>query len=423
MADDHNPKGMGHEEEQLTELQMMVREEVAKAFEATLPTRLDGLQASLKNFISEEFATLKDEMSGEKPSKNVTYKEFVACKPTEFKGEVDPLLSQRWITDMESTFETCHCDPSDEVMFAGNQLKERAKDWWELLRKEKGRDGIKDLTWGAFKELFLKRFCPQAAIDRITEEFLHMRHKEEDIDTITAVFYDKAKFCPDLLRTERMWINRYHSMLNAKYREFLIPSKFETLSELIDCARERELELKRQEDRGEKRKIEGDVGSSKKGKFVNPLKKSSSLKEARHCLTCGKKHFGECYFKSVVCYKCGKSGHLASQCASALNLCYNCYKPGHRRSECPELKGAGQGGTSGGWKILGFINSGESMSSSKIIVKMMTVGEDLTFLNPLCRDRRHIEADGDEDERYAYVDEWEDACGGGGEGPSREGIE
>ncbi|KAD4179563.1 hypothetical protein E3N88_28154 [Mikania micrantha] len=348
MADDHNPKGLEYEEEQLTELQMMVREEVVKAFEATLPIRLEGLQASLKDFIHEEFATLKDEMGGEKPSKKVTYKEFVACKPTEFKGEVDPLLSQRWITDMESTFETCHCDPSDEVMFAGNQLKERAKDWWELLRKEKGRDGIKDLTWGAFKELFLKRFCPQAAIDRITEEFLHMRHKEEDIDTITAVFFDKAKFCPDLLRTERMWINRYHSMLNAKYREFLIPSKFETLSELIDCARERELELKRQEDRGEKRKMEKEVGSSKKGKFVSPQKKFSSLREAKHCAKCGRKHFGECYFKSVVCYKCGKPGHLASQCASALNLCYNCYKPGHRRSECPELKGAGQGGTSGG---------------------------------------------------------------------------
>ncbi|KAD2393028.1 hypothetical protein E3N88_40005 [Mikania micrantha] len=140
----------------------------------------------------------------------------------------------------------------------------------------------------------------------------------------------------------------YHSMLNAKYREFLIPSKFETLSELIDCARERELQLKRQEDRGEKRKMEKEVGSSKKGKFVSPPKKFGSLGEAKHCLTCGKKHAGECYFKSVVCYKCGKPGHLASQCVSTLNLCYNCYKPGHRRSECPELKGAGQGGMSSG---------------------------------------------------------------------------
>ncbi|KAD2804303.1 hypothetical protein E3N88_37680 [Mikania micrantha] len=40
MADEHNPEGFGHEEEHLTELQVMVREEVAKAFEATLPTHV-----------------------------------------------------------------------------------------------------------------------------------------------------------------------------------------------------------------------------------------------------------------------------------------------------------------------------------------------------------------------------------------------
>ena len=96
---------------------------------------------------------------------------------------------------MESVFETSRCDPDDEVMFAGNQLRERGKDWWELLRKEKGRDGIKNLTWEEFKGLFMKRFCPQAAINRIAEEFLHLRQKDEDINTITTIFYDKAKFC------------------------------------------------------------------------------------------------------------------------------------------------------------------------------------------------------------------------------------
>ncbi|KAD6796126.1 hypothetical protein E3N88_07022 [Mikania micrantha] len=65
MADEHNSEGLGHEEEHLTELQVMVREEVAKAFEATLPTHLDGIKSSLKNFISEEFATFKDEIEKE----------------------------------------------------------------------------------------------------------------------------------------------------------------------------------------------------------------------------------------------------------------------------------------------------------------------------------------------------------------------
>ncbi|KAD4178196.1 hypothetical protein E3N88_26787 [Mikania micrantha] len=296
------------------------------------------MEVSLQNFIRQEFATLKTSGEMERASKKVTYKDFVACKPPEFKGEVDSLLSQRWISDIEGTFETCHCDSSDEVIFAGNQLRERGKDWWELLRKEKGRDGMKDLTWAEFKELFLKRFCPQAAIDRITEEFLNMRHKDESIDTITAIFFDKARFCPDLLQTEKMWINRYHNMLSAKFREFLSPSKCSTLSELIDCARERELELKRQEDRGEKRKVEKDVGSSKKIKFANSPKKSGSSRDIKPCITCGKNHLGECHFKTMFCYKCGKQGHLAPQCTNSSNLCYNCYKPGHKRSDCPDLK-------------------------------------------------------------------------------------
>ncbi|KAD2805171.1 hypothetical protein E3N88_38548 [Mikania micrantha] len=134
-----------------------------------------------------------------------------------------------------------------------------------------------------------------------------------------------------------MWINRYHTMLNTKYREFLTPSKCETLNELINCARERELELKRQEDRGDKRKAETETGSSKKARFAKLFKKPVFTKP---CPNCGRMHAEECRASPVVCYKCGKPGHLATQCMSSPSLRYHCYKPGHRRSECPELKRA-----------------------------------------------------------------------------------
>ena len=54
---------------------------------------------------------------------------------------------------MEGAFETTRCDKVDEVLFAANQLRDRAKDWCELLKKEKGREGIRNLDWDAFKEI------------------------------------------------------------------------------------------------------------------------------------------------------------------------------------------------------------------------------------------------------------------------------
>ncbi|KAD7477212.1 hypothetical protein E3N88_00348 [Mikania micrantha] len=100
MADEHNIGENEGEDATLIETRRIVKEEVAKAFEAAMPTYMDGMQASLRKFISDELGALKAEIGQtvgnlEPPTKKVTYKEFIACKPSVFKGEVDPLLSQR----------------------------------------------------------------------------------------------------------------------------------------------------------------------------------------------------------------------------------------------------------------------------------------------------------------------------------------
>ncbi|KAI3815255.1 hypothetical protein L1987_14917 [Smallanthus sonchifolius] len=50
-------------------------------------------------------------------------------------------FSQRWISDMEPAFETSHVSKEDEVTFAVNLLRGRAKDWVEVLRKERRNEG------------------------------------------------------------------------------------------------------------------------------------------------------------------------------------------------------------------------------------------------------------------------------------------
>ncbi|XP_021974872.1 uncharacterized protein LOC110869984 [Helianthus annuus] len=225
-------------------------------------------------------------------------------------------------------------------MFATGLLQLQAKGWWDAYSKEIGEDKVQVLTWQEFKEPFLKYHCPQSAIDRIQEDFLLLCQKKETIDEITNTFPDKLKFCKEIAGTERMKINRYHGMLKAEYQEFIIPAKCETLNELINIARDREIELRRQVERGEKRVSENVPSSSpsKKQKFQDQSKKDKAKGSIPKCKTYWKLHTGECLKGKKGCYNCGQDGHPYYRCPNPSRTCYNCFQPGHIKAECPKLQ-------------------------------------------------------------------------------------
>ncbi|KAI3696414.1 hypothetical protein L1987_79428 [Smallanthus sonchifolius] len=196
------------------------------------------------------------------------------------------------------------------------------------------------MTWEEFKVAFLKYHCPQAAVDRMTEEFLLMRQTNESIDELAGAFFDRAKFYPDVVSTEKAKIDRFYAMLTVEFKDIISPSSLTTLVDLINRCREREVELRRQEARGEKRKWEIVEQVVKKIKGGSPSKKPFNKFIPRGCKMCGKEHSGECRKGTMSYYKCGKPGHMANQCSSQIQLCYNCYKPGHNRADCRRLLSA-----------------------------------------------------------------------------------
>ncbi|XP_035837984.1 uncharacterized protein LOC118485697 [Helianthus annuus] len=158
-----------------------------------------------------------------------------------------------------------------------------------------GDDKVQTLKWQEFKESFLKYHSPQSAIDKIQEDFLRLRQKDETIDEITNKFLDKVKFCGEIAGTERLRIMHYHAMLKAEYREFVNPSTCATLNELIDWARDREIDLRRQVERGEKRVAEKPTNTnpSKKARYQDQNRKGKTSSGISTCKTCGK-HHSEC---------------------------------------------------------------------------------------------------------------------------------
>ncbi|KAI3816044.1 hypothetical protein L1987_15729 [Smallanthus sonchifolius] len=250
-------------------IQELIKEEVAKAFEQATTLLMDEMRGAIKLTLEE---VMKEK---EKRTTRMYSKEFMVIKLEEYNGQVDPILSHRWVVDMESNFETIKCKPEDRVMF-------------------------------------------KAIVDRMTEEFLLMRQNNESIDELDGPFFDRAKFCPDVVSTEKAKIDRFYAMLTVSGKRGGV-----------------------EEARGEKRKREIVDQVVNKIKGGSPSKKPFVKFSPRGCKVYGKEHFGECRKGTSNCYKCGKPGHMANQCPSQIRICYNCYKPRHNRMDCPKLKQSG----------------------------------------------------------------------------------
>ncbi|XP_022042236.1 uncharacterized protein LOC110944899 [Helianthus annuus] len=259
------------------QMKEIIAEEVGKAIEGSLSGFIDNIQGTVLSLVEERVKRLEDivnlmkEKTGER--KGCSYKEFMACKPPIYNGEVDPIICQRWLGDIEGVFERTHCDESDFVAYGTGQLRGQAKDWWDNKKNEIGAEAVRAMTWEEFKTPFLKHHSPKAVINKIKEEFMQLRHKGETIDKITAMFMDKMKFSSELVTNEEQKIYYYYNMLSAEYREFMTPSKYETLTKIINVAREREIELKKQVERGERRAHDVNPSPTKKARTGESGKK------------------------------------------------------------------------------------------------------------------------------------------------------
>jgi hypothetical protein len=79
--------------------------------------------------------------------------------------------------------------------------------------------------------------------------------------------------------------------------------------------------------------------SNKNGKRFKGNSSEYMKKEWVDCTKCGKKHPGECKIGSNMCFKCGKTGHLARDCPTIFK-CFNCGERGHMSRECPKPRKA-----------------------------------------------------------------------------------
>ncbi|XP_071689207.1 uncharacterized protein [Rutidosis leptorrhynchoides] len=239
------------------------------------------------------------------------FKNFANCHPPEFHGKVDPIVSQRWIDEIEETFMLCECPEHLKEIYAAHQMKGSCYEWWNFIVKSHGRNVATSFPWEKFREMFMDQFAPPAKVSRLKSEFMNIEHGSKSVTEFNA--------------DPKLMMDHYHEKLNPKISEFIDKGTYKTLAEMMNRALVREHELKKKA--AFKRKLDQDSKSMqsmspKKGNFnsESPHKSKGGFmpgkgggKEVKTCNRCGKNHTDECKAGTTDCYSCGKPGHRAAE--------------------------------------------------------------------------------------------------------------
>ena len=93
-------------------------------------------------------------------SRRCTYKDFMICKPTTFRGVEGVTEMAHWFEQIETVFKRSSCPDDSKVTFATGALQGEALSWWNNTANTMGQDEAFKLSWNDLKTKMLKKYCP-----------------------------------------------------------------------------------------------------------------------------------------------------------------------------------------------------------------------------------------------------------------------
>ncbi|KAJ0475185.1 putative transcription factor interactor and regulator CCHC(Zn) family [Helianthus annuus] len=266
-----------------------------------------------------------------------TYKEFLACKPSEFAGNEGATAALRWLEKTEAVITISKCAQDDQVMYASNLFKEGALEWWNTVLQSKGRRMAYAMNWEEFKSLVERKFCPEYEKEQMTNKFLTHRMVDVDCRKYTTTFFEYARVVPTLASPEPVLISRYIWGLISEIRNIVKAAKPRTIDDAVDLANTLTDELVRTREENRRKEVAQKITQVIRSDNHNDFKKGGNGQSSTSsfCNFCKRKHFGRC---KGYCNFCKIPGHQEEDCRrKKFSVCYNCGETGHLRPNCPKL--------------------------------------------------------------------------------------
>ncbi|GKC24413.1 hypothetical protein Tco_1026563 [Tanacetum coccineum] len=105
--------------------------------------------------------TNRNTQEGKTPvARKCSYKGFMSCQPSYFKGTEWAVGLIRWFERTKSVFLHNNCTEDNKVKFATGTLTEDALSWWNSFAQPIGIEEAYKTTWSELKKLLTKKYCP-----------------------------------------------------------------------------------------------------------------------------------------------------------------------------------------------------------------------------------------------------------------------